>query len=156
MYAVSQKYRLLLHAYICNDIELDLHAQQDPLKSENCSRLFSNMYYFLKHILLRSERLREGLDKYISEFPMQKCRFFIFIDLRLMKWYLKGHSNEADFLGVLHKPVRHTRSLTLHFEPFRFGFEFAGIFIIEKRLPDSPSQGVDKIDYRYNFFQTFN
>jgi hypothetical protein len=35
-----------------------------------------------------------------------------------------------------------------------FGFEFAEIFIIEKRLPDSPSQGVDKIAYRYNFFQS--
>ncbi len=32
---------------------------------------------------------------------------------------LKGHGNEADLLGFLHKPVRH-RSLTLHFEPFRF------------------------------------
>jgi hypothetical protein len=33
--------------------------------------------------------------------------------------YLKGLGNEADFLGFLHKSVRH-RSLTLHFEPFRF------------------------------------
>jgi hypothetical protein len=32
---------------------------------------------------------------------------------------LKGHSNEADFLGFLHKLVRH-RSFTVHFEPFRF------------------------------------
>jgi hypothetical protein len=32
---------------------------------------------------------------------------------------LKGHGNEADFLGFLHKSVRH-RSLTLHFEPFQF------------------------------------
>ena len=37
-----------------------------------------------------------------------------------------------------------------------FGFEFAEIFVIEKRLPDSPSQGVDKNAYRYNFFQVFN
>jgi hypothetical protein len=36
-----------------------------------------------------------------------------------------------------------------------FGFEFAEIFVIEKRLPDSPSLGVDKNAYRYNFFQTF-
>ena len=36
-----------------------------------------------------------------------------------------------------------------------FGFEFAEIFVIEKRLPDSPSWGVDKNAYRYNFFQTF-
>jgi hypothetical protein len=32
---------------------------------------------------------------------------------------LKGHGNEADFLGFLHKWVQH-RYLTLHFEPFRF------------------------------------
>jgi hypothetical protein len=36
-----------------------------------------------------------------------------------------------------------------------FGFKFAEIFVIEKRLPDSLSRGVDKIPYRYNFFQTF-
>jgi hypothetical protein len=36
-----------------------------------------------------------------------------------------------------------------------FGFEFAEIFVIEKRLPDSPSWGVNKIAYEYNFFQTF-
>jgi hypothetical protein len=32
---------------------------------------------------------------------------------------LKGHGNEVDFLGFLHKVVPH-RSLTLPFEPFRF------------------------------------
>jgi hypothetical protein len=32
---------------------------------------------------------------------------------------LNGHGNEVDFLGFLHKPVRH-RSFTLCFEPFRF------------------------------------
>ncbi len=35
------------------------------------------------------------------------------------------------------------------------GFEFADIFVIEKRLPDSPIWGADKIDYRYNFFKPF-
>jgi hypothetical protein len=58
---------------------------------------------------------------------------------------LKGHDSEADFLGFLHKPVPH-RSITLR---------FAEIFVFEKRLPDSLSQGVDKNAYRYNFFQTF-
>jgi hypothetical protein len=37
------------------------------------------------------------------------------------------------FWGFLHKPVRH-RSLTLRFDLFDFGFEFAEIFVIEKRL----------------------
>jgi hypothetical protein len=34
-----------------------------------------------------------------------------------------------------------------------FAFEFAEIFLIENRLPDLPSRGVDKIAYRYNFFK---
>ncbi len=38
---------------------------------------------------------------------------------------LKGHGNEADFLGFLHKSVRH-RSFTLHFEPFRFWLRIRG------------------------------
>jgi hypothetical protein len=36
-----------------------------------------------------------------------------------------------------------------------FGFEFAEIFVFEKQLPVSVSRGVDKIAYRYNYFQTF-
>jgi hypothetical protein len=36
-----------------------------------------------------------------------------------------------------------------------FGFEFAEIFVIEKQLPHSPSQGVYKIAYIYISFQTF-
>jgi hypothetical protein len=67
---------------------------------------------------------------------------------------LRGHGNEADFLGFLHKSVRH-RSLTLHFEPFRFWIRKRGDIRNRNRLPDSPSRGVDKSAYRYNFFQTF-
>ncbi len=40
---------------------------------------------------------------------------------------LKGHGNEADFLGFLQKSV--------------------------PQLSDSPSRGVDKIAYRYNFIK---
>jgi hypothetical protein len=36
-----------------------------------------------------------------------------------------------------------------------FSFEFAKIFVLEKRLPVSVSRGVDKVAYRYNYFQTF-
>jgi hypothetical protein len=45
----------------------------------------------------------------------------------------------------------------LHYVSSRsdLGFKFAEIFVIKKRLPDSPSRGVDKNAYRYNFFQTF-
>ncbi len=36
-----------------------------------------------------------------------------------------------------------------------FGFEFAEIFVFEKRLPVSVSRGVDKIAWSIHFFQTF-
>ncbi len=36
-----------------------------------------------------------------------------------------------------------------------FGFEFEEIFVFEKQLPVLVSRGVDKIAYRYNYFQTF-
>ncbi len=41
----------------------------------------------------------------------------------------------------------------LHYVSSRsdFNLKFSEIFVIEKRLPDSPSRGVDKIAYRYNF-----
>ncbi len=48
-------------------------------------------------------------------------------------------------IGPLHYVLSHSG----------FGFEFAEINVIEKRLPDSPSRGVDKIASRYNFFLTF-
>ncbi len=67
--------------------------------------------------------------------------------------YLKGHGNEADFLGFLQKLGPH-RSLTLPFEPFRFWFRIRGDIRNRKttprlaksgsqRLPDSASCGVD-------------
>jgi hypothetical protein len=36
-----------------------------------------------------------------------------------------------------------------------FDYEFAEIFVIGKRIPDSPSQGVDKAAYTYKWFQPF-
>jgi hypothetical protein len=47
---------------------------------------------------------------------------------------LKGHGNEADFLGFLQKSVRH-RFLTLHFEPFRFGLGIRGDIRNRKTTP---------------------
>jgi hypothetical protein len=38
---------------------------------------------------------------------------------QLAALYLKGHGNEADFLGYLHKSFPH-ESLTLPFEPLQF------------------------------------
>jgi hypothetical protein len=63
---------------------------------------------------------------------------------------LKGHGNEADFLGFLHKSVPH-ESLTLTIEPFRFLLRIAEIFVIKN---DSPRRGVDKIS-RVALFSTF-
>jgi hypothetical protein len=48
-------------------------------------------------------------------------------------------------LGPLHYILRR----------FDFGFKFAEIFVFEKQLPVSVSRGVNRIAYRYNYFQTF-
>ncbi len=50
---------------------------------------------------------------------------------------LKGHGNEADFLGrnwFLIDPLHYLSSRS------DFGFEFAEIYVIEKRLPESESR----------------
>jgi hypothetical protein len=47
---------------------------------------------------------------------------------------LKGHGNEADFLGFLQKSVQH-RFLTVHFEPFRFGLRIRGDIRNRKTTP---------------------
>jgi hypothetical protein len=55
---------------------------------------------------------------------------------------LKGHGNEADFLGFLQKLPNWFLIDPLHYLSSRsnFDFEFAEIFVIEKRLPDSPTR----------------
>jgi hypothetical protein len=47
---------------------------------------------------------------------------------------LKGHGNEADFLGFLQKLVPH-RSLTLLFQPFRFWLQIRGDIRNRKTAP---------------------
>jgi hypothetical protein len=47
---------------------------------------------------------------------------------------LKGHGNEADFLGILQKLVPH-RSLTLPFELFRFWLQIRGDIRNQKTTP---------------------
>jgi hypothetical protein len=65
---------------------------------------------------------------------------------------LKGHGNEADFLGFLQKLGPHT-SLTLPFEPFRYWLRIRGDIRNRKttprlaesgsrRLSDSANRGV--------------
>ncbi len=53
---------------------------------------------------------------------------------------LKGHGNEPNFPGFLHESLW-PRSLTLHFEPFRFWLRICGDIRIRK-TNDSPYRGV--------------
>jgi hypothetical protein len=67
--------------------------------------------------LVTSRRL--GTGKPLTFF-YSECRVYYITETNKdIMGNLKGHGNEADFLGFLHKPVWH-RSLTLRFEPFRF------------------------------------
>ncbi len=63
-----------------------------------------------------------------------QCLSFATFPTPLLSHYplpLKGHGNEADFLGFLQKLVPH-RSLTLPFEPFRFWHRIRGDICIQK------------------------
>jgi hypothetical protein len=75
------------------------------------------------------ERLFRDFSPKISTF----CLF-------LLLCFLKGHGNEADFLGVLQKSVRH-RFLTLHFEPFPFGLRIHGDIGYRKTTPRLAESG---------------
>ncbi len=70
-------------------------------------------------------------------------------------YFLKEHGKEPDFWGFC---INRFGIGPLHniLSSSDFGFEFAEIFLIEKRLPNSPSRGVAKIAYRYNFFKPLN
>ncbi len=66
---------------------------------------------------------------------------------------LKGHGNEADFLGFLQKLVPH-ESLTLPFEPFRFWLRISGDICILKTTPhfhrygESPTPRISNMQSR--------
>jgi hypothetical protein len=62
----------------------------------------------------------------------------------LILLHLKGHGNEPDFPRVLHKSVRH-RSLTLHFEPFRFRLRILGDICIRKTTPRLNDTGIRRL-----------
>jgi hypothetical protein len=53
---------------------------------------------------------------------------------------LKGHGNEADFLGFLHKLDPH-RFLTLSFQPFRFWLQIRGDIRNRKTTPRLAESG---------------
>jgi hypothetical protein len=87
--------------------------------------LFS--FVFLPTLFFNSSRVSFFVLSYIFSFFyttfLSCCKRFPSWLLKMEELFsglsLKGHGNEADFLRFLHKSVRH-RSLTLHFEPFRF------------------------------------
>jgi hypothetical protein len=75
----------------------------------------------------RQASLRE-LNSFVQKYPVN-----VFVPI------LKGHGNEADFLGFLQKlvlidPLQYLSSHS------GFGFTFGEIFVIEKRLHDSASR----------------
>ncbi len=66
----------------------------------------------------------------------------VFVLPTLERLGLKGHGNEADFLGFFQKSIQH-RFLTLNFEPFRFGLRIRRDIRNRKttpRLAESGSQ----------------
>ncbi len=87
-----------------------------------------------------------------SEFPLCEENIFFFISetspiLRdmAMRQIFWGFCINRFSIG----PIQYISSRS------DFGFEFAEIFVIENRLPDSLRRGVDKNAYRYKFFQAF-
>jgi hypothetical protein len=68
---------------------------------------------------------------------------------------LKGHGHEPNFPRFLHKSLW-PRSLTLHFEPFRFWLRILGDIRIRKTTPRIGESGSrqDCLEYPF-FFQTF-
>jgi hypothetical protein len=67
---------------------------------------------------------------------------------------LKGHGNEADFLGFLHKSVPH-EYLTLSLEPFQFWLRIRS-HIRNRKTTNRLAESGNQQDFsRVPFFQTF-
>jgi hypothetical protein len=82
--------------------------------------IFFRFEYWRKTIAWRNKILGLFLIERRFYFQMLKCECVPFLRNTVKnETQLKGHDNEADFLGILQKFVPH-RSLTLPFEPFWF------------------------------------
>ncbi len=92
-------------------------CQGSDIKHSMSIRILHTVYSYFINMLTTSTHKYKGLRP--TPPPLQI--FFHAVSLASFSQYpqLKGHGNEADFLGFLHKSVRH-RSLTLNFKPFRF------------------------------------
>jgi hypothetical protein len=98
------------------------------------------MSLFAKPNLFSSIRMKSSslvLRNFQDIVSRQKCTGTAGNDFR---HNLKGHGNEADFLGFLQKSVRH-RFLTLNFEPFRFGLRIRGDIHNRKTTPRLAESG---------------
>ncbi len=95
---------------------------------------------------------REQIKKILPCYGILYLKFWTNF-FKVTKWHVLilifGTWQWGGFSGIL-GPLHYVSSRS------NFGFQFAEIFLIEKRLPDLPSRGVAKIAYRYNFFQTLN
>jgi hypothetical protein len=83
-------------------------------------------------------------NAYLSMWQRQQCAQVdsnqSSITVPLCGGSLKGHGNEADFLGFLQKSVRR-RLLTLHFETFQFGLRIRGDIRNRKTTPRLAESG---------------
>jgi hypothetical protein len=68
---------------------------------------------------------------------------------------LKGHGNEPNFLSFLHKSLW-PRSLTLHFEPFRFWLRIRGDIRIRKTTPRIGDSGESRLHVDRIIFKPLN
>ncbi len=109
---------------------------------QNPQVIFSNDNVLLLSSFTAKARSRSGLWEILR--PV--------VSLGTYSTFLKGHGNEADFLGFLQKLGPH-RSLTLSFELFRFWLRIRGDIFkrkmtprygesVSRRLSDSASRGV--------------
>ena len=107
---------IILLLYLCTTAACDLQVlfTIHPSKTDTWN-IFCLNIFCLKFICLR---MGASLYKYFCFFHSHT---------------LKGHGNEADFLGFLQKLVPH-RSLTLPFERFRFWLRTPGLAESGSRL----------------------
>jgi len=95
--------------------------------------------FWLEEIVAFVEELVYTVNKKnLQNLPFQCCtvRCFVFHGI----CDLKGHGNEADFLGFLQKLGPH-RSLTLPFKPFRFWLRICGDIRNRKTTPQLTKSG---------------
>jgi hypothetical protein len=111
---IQARYGLGSQIFDCK--KMNRHVQTDSSKwerrnktSHGLSVQFSRKYLFAARTVEKWNNLPDDIKSAPKGEVLRR---------RLGK-LLKGHGNEADFLGFLHKPARH-RSFTLHFEPFLF------------------------------------